>query len=248
VVEAMITGPTVEFGDKLSSWGQHDRIEPGRPIGNPSDESVFGGLGNVSDMDAAVIEVEVKCLWFAFAEAERRCRLSGVGEAVQLGQMQRAVGPFDVAEDTAGADRGELLIITNQPDTRTATYGELHGRLERKGVRHAGFIDDQQGRWADRGRPLRKVAVPQRPGELGQRVGADAGLLGENSGCGRGRGEAEHLAAVLGPGESEGAHGGGLSGACRGDRQLYTCPRGAHLADQEGLPIIECSPVRRHFE
>ncbi len=33
--------------------------------------------------------------------------------------MQRAVGLFDVAEDTAGADRGELLIITDQPDTGT---------------------------------------------------------------------------------------------------------------------------------
>jgi hypothetical protein len=31
--------------------------------------------------------------------------------------------------------------------------------------------------------------------------GADAGLLAKNSGCGRGRGEAEHLAAVLGPGQ-----------------------------------------------
>ena len=59
--------------------------------------------------------------------------------------MQRTVGLFDVAEDAAGADRGELLIITNQPDTRTATDGELHGTVEREGVGHAGFIDDQQG-------------------------------------------------------------------------------------------------------
>ena len=33
---------------------------------------------------------------------------------------------LDVVEDTAGADRGELLIITDQSDTRTATDGELH--------------------------------------------------------------------------------------------------------------------------
>ena len=36
----------------------------------------------------------------------------------------------DVAEDTAGADRGELLIISDQPDTRTATDGELDGGVE----------------------------------------------------------------------------------------------------------------------
>jgi hypothetical protein len=32
---------------------------------------------------------------------------------VQLGEMQRAVGVCDVAEDAAGPDRGELLITTN---------------------------------------------------------------------------------------------------------------------------------------
>ena len=39
---------------------------------------------------------------------------------MQLGEVEGAVGVFDVAEDAAGADRGELLIITDQPDTRTA--------------------------------------------------------------------------------------------------------------------------------
>jgi hypothetical protein len=35
--------------------------------------------------------------------------------------MQRAVALLDVAEDTAGADRGELLIISDQSDVRTAS-------------------------------------------------------------------------------------------------------------------------------
>jgi hypothetical protein len=37
-------------------------------------------------------------------------------------------------EDAAGADRGELLIITNQSDTRAAVDGELHGGVEGEGV------------------------------------------------------------------------------------------------------------------
>ena len=53
---------------------------------------------------------------------------------------------------------------------------------------------------------------------LGESVGADAGLLAENCGCGRGRGEADHLAAILGPGQGQGPHGGRLPGASRGDR------------------------------
>ena len=63
---------------------------------------------------------------------------------MQLGEVQRAVGVGDVAEDAAGADRGELLIITNQPDTRTSSDRELHGRVEGEGVGHAGFIDNHQ--------------------------------------------------------------------------------------------------------
>jgi hypothetical protein len=40
----------------------------------------------------------------------------------------------DVAEDTASADRGELLIITDQSDTDTSIDGDLHGRVEGEGV------------------------------------------------------------------------------------------------------------------
>ncbi len=80
---------------------------------------------------------------------------------MQLGQAEGAVGVFDVAKDAAGADRGELLIISDQPDTPTTIDGELHGRVEGEGVGHAGFVDDHQGRRADRCRPLRQVAVVQ---------------------------------------------------------------------------------------
>jgi hypothetical protein len=63
---------------------------------------------------------------------------------VQLSQPEGTVGVGDVAEDAAGADRGELLIITDQPDTRPSIDGELHGRVEGEGVGHAGLIDDDQ--------------------------------------------------------------------------------------------------------
>ena len=56
------------------------------------------------------------------------------------------------------------------------------------------------------------------------------------------------MAAVLGPGESDGAHGGGFPGAGRGDREPQPCPRGAHLADERGLSSIEGGAVRRHLE
>jgi hypothetical protein len=108
-----------------------------------------------------VIKVEVECLWVAVAKGERCCRFGGGGEAVQLGQVEGAVGVSDVAEDTAGADGGQLLIITNQPNTRTSIDGELHGRVEREGVGHAGFINDQQRRLADSGRPVGQLAIAE---------------------------------------------------------------------------------------
>ena len=130
------------------------------------------------------------------------------------------MGVGDVAEDTAGADRGELLIITDQSDTRTAIDGELDGGVEGEGVGHAGFVDDHQSRRSDRCRPVWQVTVLEGPGEFGECVGADAGLLGEDGGRGSRGGEADHLAAILGPGEGEGAHGGGFASASGGDRQL----------------------------
>src|SRR5687767_550550 len=71
IAKAMITSLSVEFGDKLSSGSDHDRVEPRRLVGNPSAEGSLCGGGEVADMNAAVIKVEVECLWFAFSEGER---------------------------------------------------------------------------------------------------------------------------------------------------------------------------------
>ncbi len=68
MVEAMITGTAVEFGDQLPGGGDHDRVVPCRPIGNPSVERVLGRGGYVTDKNTAVIKVELERLWFAFSE------------------------------------------------------------------------------------------------------------------------------------------------------------------------------------
>jgi hypothetical protein len=60
-------------------------------------------------------------------------------------------------------------------------------------------VADRQG-WADRGRPVRQVAMLQRPREFGECVGSDPGLLAKNSGRRSRWGQADHLTAILGPG------------------------------------------------
>ena len=110
-------------------------------------------------MNPAMIEIEGECAEIAVPQGERSVCFGRVGEAVELVELQGAVTVLDVTEDAAGSDRGELLIITNQPDTGTAIDGEPDCRIDGQGVGHASLVDDQQGRRANRGRPARQVAM-----------------------------------------------------------------------------------------
>ena len=110
-------------------------------------------------MNTAMIEIEAECAGIAFPQRERGLCFGRVGEAVQLGKLQGAVNVLDVAEDAAGSDRGELLIITNQPNTRAAVDGEPDCGVEGQGVGHAGLVDDDQRRRSDTRRPVRESAV-----------------------------------------------------------------------------------------
>src|SRR5829696_1958728 len=125
VIETMGAGPGVQFGDEVPGVGDHDRVEPSRSIGNPSVERILCRGGHVADMDPAVIKVELKPRRVALADGKRCCRFGGVGEAMQLSQAEGAVALLDVAKDAAGADRGELLIISDQSYVRTACECEL---------------------------------------------------------------------------------------------------------------------------
>ena len=158
-VEAVVSGSPVQLGHLIAGRGKHDRVEPSRSIGNPRVERILSRGSHVADMNTAVIKVEHQPRMVALADGKRCCRFGGVGEAMQLSQPEGAISVLDVAKYTAGADRGELLIITDQAYVRTPANGELHSGVQRQGVGHAGFVDDQQGRRADRCRPLRKVAV-----------------------------------------------------------------------------------------
>ena len=85
---------------------------------------------------------------------------------MQRGQAEGAIGVLDVAEDTAGADRGELLIIAHQSDTPTPTDHELDSGIEGQRVSHPGLVNDHQGRRPDPRSPIRQITMLQRPGEV----------------------------------------------------------------------------------
>jgi hypothetical protein len=70
VIKTMRPGTAVEFSDKLAAWGEHDRVEPRRPIGNPSGERIRSHGCHVADMNTIVIKIEVERRRLAVPEAE----------------------------------------------------------------------------------------------------------------------------------------------------------------------------------
>ena len=56
----MITGSAVEVADEFAGGGEHDRVQPNGPVGNPRGEGIIDCLGEVADVHPAVIKVELE--------------------------------------------------------------------------------------------------------------------------------------------------------------------------------------------
>jgi hypothetical protein len=67
----MITGSAVELSDKLAGRSEHDRVESDGSVGNPSNERILGDLGEITDMNTAIVEIEAECARIAFPQGER---------------------------------------------------------------------------------------------------------------------------------------------------------------------------------
>jgi hypothetical protein len=162
----VVPGALVEPADQLAGRRQHDGVQTTGAVGLPVVEDIVEGGGGVADVDASPVEVEPECLGSALAEGQGGGGLGRVSEPMQLTQPDRSVAGSDVTEHPAGADRSELLIITDQPNTATAAHNELNGGVQGEGVGHPGFVDDHQAGPADTLRPLGQVMVVEGPGEL----------------------------------------------------------------------------------
>ena len=133
----------------------------------------------------SLVEVEAERFGPAVAEGEGCGAFGGVGEPVQLGEPDRSVGVGDVAEHAAGADRGELLVVTDQPNTAAASDDEVDGGVKGKGVGHPGLVDHHQGRRPNPPGPVGQVVLVGGPGEFGEGVGVGVDLVAELGGGGR---------------------------------------------------------------
>ena len=155
VGEAVGLGAVVELGDELAGGGEHDRVQPVVAVVRPRGEHVLGGGGGVADVDPAAVEVEPERLGVPVAKRQGGGGFGGVGEPHQLGQAQRPVGGGDVPQDAAGTDRGELLVVTDQPDRAAAGDHEVDDGGQGEGVGHPGLVHHDQGGRADVPRPSR---------------------------------------------------------------------------------------------
>src|SRR5688500_2478894 len=157
-VASMIAGAAVELSDELAGRSEHDRVESDGSVGNPSNEGILSDLGQITDVNTAMIEIEAECAGIAFPQGERGLCFGRVGEAMQLSKVQGAVNVLDVTEDAASTG-GELLIIPNQPNTRPPVDGEPDCGIEGQGIGHAGLVDDDQRRRSDPRCPVQGAAV-----------------------------------------------------------------------------------------
>ena len=73
-VARMITGAAVELSDELAGGDEHDRVESDGWIGNPSNERILGDLGEITDMNTAMIEIEAECVGITFPQGELALR------------------------------------------------------------------------------------------------------------------------------------------------------------------------------
>ena len=78
----MITGSAVELSDELAGRSEHDRVQSDRSIWNPGSERILGDLGEITDMNTALIEIEAECAGITFPQGERGVCFGRVGEAV----------------------------------------------------------------------------------------------------------------------------------------------------------------------
>src|SRR5215212_2925909 len=101
----MLPGAAVEFGDQVPGGGDHDRVKPSGSVGSPSAERIFGGGGDVPDMNPAVINIEVERPQVAprrtsdaAASAESVKRCSSVSrKAPWVWAMSRSTPPAPIA-------------------------------------------------------------------------------------------------------------------------------------------------------
>ena len=254
--EPVEAGAFVELGDQVVGGGQQDGVAAGGAVGGPRCVGHVGGGGIGADMDTVVVDVEADSGGVTGADGQAGGGFGfpgfGVGEAHDGAQGDGVVALGQVAQDAAGGDGGQLLVIADQAHAGPARQRVGDEGVEVGGGGHAGFVDDEQGVRTDAVEPCSGGVIGGGGGavvgvgeldEFGDGVGGGGEVLGQDFGRAGGGGQADDGAATVAPGGRQGGHGGGFAGAGGGERELEAGTGSGHVAHQGGLSLVELQAV-----
>lgn len=147
-------------------------------------------------MDAVVVDVEADSGGVSGAEGKAGGGFGGpgfgVGEPHDGAQGDGVVGLGEVAQDAAGGDGGQLLVIAGEAHAGPARQRVTDEGVQVDGGGDAGFVDDEQGVRTDAGEPFSGGVVGGSGGaapgvgeldKFGDGVGGCAEVFGQNFGC-----------------------------------------------------------------
>ena len=160
----------------------------------------------------------------AHAQPDRGGALPGVGEPVDLGQLDRAGVAHQQLEHAAGPDRGELLVVAGIEQLGAGGGDDRGDSIEVLGGAHAGLVDHDQvlrAQWvAHPALLVRAEPAQELPGvQRGEPV-LDEHLRGHV----RGRHTEDPAADLLLPHLGQRPDGAGLPGSRRSDQHVAAPP------------------------
>ncbi|SHQ63950.1 Uncharacterised protein [Mycobacteroides abscessus subsp. abscessus] len=240
-------GALIEFGDRRSGGRQHDAVDALIDVGTPRGVGHVRGGRIGADVHALIVEIEAQGGRIGLAQRQTSGRFGRVGEPNNGRQGGCPGDVSDVAQDTAGTDGGELLIVADEHDRGAAAACMGDEGIEVQGGGHARFVDQDQGVVVDPVEPCghRQRGVRGAVHVLGERVCVGADLCAENlSGCCGGR-QPEYGSAAVDPCVRQHGHGGGLAGARWCEREPHASSGAAEGTNEGGLVGVECEVVVR---
>ena len=127
VVDAVEAGSGVERGYFCAAAGDEQAGVPGSGVDRPGVVCDFAHGLVRTVVDSVVVEVVVKGFGSPVAEAQGGGGFVGVGEAVQVGELDSADVMSQEPQRAAGLDRGELGRVTEKADHGAAFSGAWSG-------------------------------------------------------------------------------------------------------------------------
>jgi len=233
----------------LAAAGDEQRSVAGSDVGEPTGVCGVEHALSRTAVQAVALLIVVNAAGVPVAQAQSG---GGVGEAAQLGELDRADIVHEEAKRAAGLDGTQLVRIADQPDLHPCRAGVVEQGVQAQCPGHAGLVDQHHVPATQLEEcVMMPTASSRRVGELVeilvQVLGPQIQVVGEDLGGGRGgRGITRRPTASVPPGAGR-AKRGRLPRSGRADRGDDPPVIRAERLDELALPVVE-PKTRTAFE